>query len=67
MEQKVSGLQRIITADESIKQKINTAKCLVSILWLVNEIDSLLDVPKWTTYNTIFFTDVVWSSLIENV
>jgi hypothetical protein len=40
------------------KQKIDTEKCLVSILWLVSGIYGLLDVPKGTTYNTAFFMDV---------
>jgi hypothetical protein len=33
------------------KQKIDTEKCLVSILWSVSRIHSFLDVPKGTTYN----------------
>jgi hypothetical protein len=40
---------------------------LISILWSVNGIHSLLDVPKETTYNTRFFTDAVMPGLIENV
>jgi hypothetical protein len=52
---------------QSIKQKIDTEKCLVSIPWSVNEIPSLLNVFKGTTYNTAFFTDAVMPSLIENV
>jgi hypothetical protein len=42
-------------------------KCLVSILWLVNGIQSLLNVPKGTMCNTAFFIDAVMPSLIENV
>jgi hypothetical protein len=38
---------------QRIKQKINMENCLVSILWLVNGIHSLLDVPKGTTYNNV--------------
>jgi hypothetical protein len=51
---------------QRIKQKIDTEKCLVSILWLVNGIHTLLNVQKWTAYNTVFFTDAVTPSLIEN-
>jgi hypothetical protein len=36
---------------QRIKQKINTEKFLVSIIWSVNGIHSLFDVPKRTTYN----------------
>jgi histone-lysine N-methyltransferase SETMAR len=52
---------------ERIKQKIGTEKCLISVIWSVNGIDSLLDVPKGTTYNTTFFCDVVIPDLLENV
>jgi hypothetical protein len=45
-----------------IKQKIDREECFISILWLVNGIHSLLDVPKGTTYNAAFFTDVVLPS-----
>jgi hypothetical protein len=33
----------------------------------VNGIQSLLDVPKGTAYNIVFFTDAVMPSFIENV
>jgi hypothetical protein len=49
------------------KRKTNTEKCLVSILWSVQCIHNLLDVPKGTTYNRAFFFDAVMSNLIENV
>jgi hypothetical protein len=52
---------------QRVKQKTVTAKCLVSILWSVNRISSLLDVPKATTYSRAFFTDAVMPSLIETV
>jgi hypothetical protein len=48
------------------KQKIGTEKCLVSILWLVNRIQSLCDVPKGTASNIAFFIDTVMPSLTEN-
>jgi hypothetical protein len=89
MEQKASGLQRIITGNEShfflayppdsvwaashdelpqhIKQKIDMGKCLVLILWSVNGIHSLLNVPKGTTYNTAFFFNAVLPGWIETV
>jgi hypothetical protein len=52
---------------QRIKQKINAEKCLASILWSVNGIHSLLDVPRATMHNITFFTDAVMPSLIENV
>jgi hypothetical protein len=51
---------------QSIKHKIETEKCLVSVPWSVNAIPSLL-MPRGTTYSTAFFTDAVMPSLIENV
>jgi hypothetical protein len=48
-------------------KKIDTEKCLISAVWSVNGIHSLLDVPKGTTYNTTFFYDVVILDLLENV
>jgi hypothetical protein len=51
---------------QPIKQKIDAEKCLVSILWLVHGIFSLLDVPQGTAHNTTFFTDAVIPNLIEN-
>jgi hypothetical protein len=52
---------------QRIKQKIDTGKCLVMILWSVNGIRSLPDIPKVTAYNTAFFNDADMPSLIENV
>jgi hypothetical protein len=52
---------------QRIKQKIDRRKCLVSILWSVNGIRSLLDVPKRTTCNTAFCADAALPSLNENV
>jgi hypothetical protein len=45
----------------------NTDRCLISILWLVNGMQNLLDIRKGTTYNIAFFIDVVTPSLIENI
>jgi hypothetical protein len=42
-------------------------KCLISIIWSVNWIHSLLDVPKGTPYNSTFFCDVIVPHLLENV
>jgi hypothetical protein len=47
--------------------QIDVEKCLVSSLWVVNRIHSLLDPPKGTMYNAAFFTDTVMPRLIENV
>jgi hypothetical protein len=44
---------------QRIKHKIYTEKCLVSILWWVNRIHSLLEVSKGTTHNTMFITEAV--------
>jgi hypothetical protein len=50
-----------------IKEKTETEKCLVSMLWPVDGIHSFLDVSKETTYNTAFFSDTIMPSLIENI
>jgi hypothetical protein len=40
-------------------------KCLISVIWSVNGIHSLLDVPKGIIYNIAFFCDVVIPDLLE--
>jgi hypothetical protein len=42
-------------------------KCPISVIWSVNGIHSLLDVPKGTAYNTTFFCDVGFPDLLANV
>jgi hypothetical protein len=49
------------------KRKVDAKKCGVSIRWFVNEIHSLLNVLKETTYNKGLFADAVMHGLIENV
>jgi histone-lysine N-methyltransferase SETMAR len=44
---------------EKIRQKIDTEKCLISILWSVYGIHSLVDLPKGTSYNSAFFCSAV--------
>jgi hypothetical protein len=41
-------------------------KCLISVIWSVNGIHNLLDMPKEIPYNSPFFCDVVVSDLVEN-
>jgi hypothetical protein len=50
-----------------IKQTIDAEKCLISILWFVSGIHSLVDIPKGESYNSAFFCNVVGSSLVENI
>jgi hypothetical protein len=47
--------------------KIDTEKCLISVIWSVNGIHILLDVAKGTTYNNALFCDVVVPDLLGNV
>jgi hypothetical protein len=49
------------------QQKIDTEKCLISVIWSVNGIHSLLDVPKGMTYNSTFFCQSVVIDLIRNL
>jgi hypothetical protein len=52
---------------ERASQKIDTEKCLISLLWSVNGIHSLVDVPKGSTYNSAFFDDTVVPSLFHGI
>jgi hypothetical protein len=52
---------------ERLRQKINTEKCLISLLWSVNGIYDLVDVPKSRTYNSAFFCDTVAPSLFDGI
>jgi hypothetical protein len=49
------------------ERKIDTEKCLISAIWSVNGIHSLLDVPKGTTYNSTFFCQSVLPGLIRKL
>jgi hypothetical protein len=40
-------------------QKIDMEKWLISIIWFVNRIYSLPDVPEVTTYNNAFICDYI--------
>jgi hypothetical protein len=48
-----------------IKQKIDTEKSLISVIWFANGIHSLVDIPKGTTYNSALFCDYVVPDLAE--
>jgi hypothetical protein len=49
------------------KQKIQSEKCLVWIIWGGTWIQSLLSVPKGAKYNAIFFIESVVPDLVEQV
>jgi hypothetical protein len=40
---------------------------LISIIWSINGIHNIVDLPNGTTYHRALFTDVVIPSLIESV
>jgi hypothetical protein len=50
-----------------VKHKMTQRSAFISIFWSVHGIHSLADVPKGTMCRTVFFTDVVMSSLIKNI
>jgi hypothetical protein len=52
---------------ESVSQKIDTEKCLISLLWSANGIRSLVDVPKGGTCNSAFFCDTVVPNLFDGI
>jgi hypothetical protein len=60
-----SGRRRVMPF--LIESKTGTEKWFISVLWSVNGIHSLLDVPKGTMYNTEFFADVIMPGLIKNI
>jgi hypothetical protein len=47
--------------------KIDTQKCLISIIWSVNEIHSLLNGPKDIAYNSAFFCDFVVLDFVKSI
>jgi transposase len=47
-----------------VKQTIDTEKCRISVLWSVNGIHWFVDVPKWESYHSAFFCNVVVPSLV---
>jgi transposase len=55
------------TLPERIRRKIDTEKCLISVLWSVNRIHHLIDVLPGMKSNNSFFCDVVMAGLIQNM
>jgi hypothetical protein len=51
----------------SIKPEIDAEKYLISVIWSVNRIHSLVDIRKGESYNSAFFCDVVVPSLIGDI
>jgi hypothetical protein len=52
---------------EDVSEKSDTEKCLVSVLWPIHGIHSLVDVPKGTTYNIAFLCDIVVPSVVADI
>jgi hypothetical protein len=52
---------------ERSKQKIDTEKCLIFVLWCVTGIHTLIDVLNGMMENADFFCHAVMSSLIADV
>jgi hypothetical protein len=54
-----------------LKQKIQSEKCLISIIWGGTGIKSLLHIPKGMKYSTIFFVESVvplwWNISVRRV
>jgi hypothetical protein len=49
------------------KQKLESEKCFILIIWGRTTIKSLFHVPKGTKYNTTFFVESVVPDLVEHV
>jgi hypothetical protein len=52
---------------ENVSQTIDTQKCLISVLWSIHGIHSLVDVLKATTYNTAFVCDIIVPSTVAEI
>jgi hypothetical protein len=52
---------------ERVSQRIDTEKCLISLLWPVNGIDSPGDVQKGSTYNSALFCDTAIPNLFDGI
>jgi hypothetical protein len=52
---------------ERMRQKIDGEKCLISILWGLNRIHSLIDIAKGIPYNTALFCEQVVPSLVADI
>jgi ABC-type branched-subunit amino acid transport system substrate-binding protein len=46
---------------------IDTEKCFISVLWSVNGIQSLIDVPKGMTFHADFFCQAVVPNVIADM
>jgi hypothetical protein len=58
------------SADEvpvGIKQRIDTEKCLISVLWSRNGVQSLVDIPNGESSSSSFFCSVVVPGLVEDI
>jgi hypothetical protein len=55
------------TLPERVRRKIDTEKCLISVLWSFSGIHHLIDMPPGMKYNSSFFCDVVMPGLIQNM
>jgi transposase len=52
---------------ERIRQKIDSEKCLISVLWSVNGIHSLEEVPKGTAYDSALVCDITVPRLVQGL
>jgi hypothetical protein len=50
-----------------MKQTIDTEKCLICVLWSVDGIHSLVDIPKGELCNSSFFCSVIVPGLVEDI
>jgi hypothetical protein len=50
---------------ERIEGKIDTEKCLISVLWSLNGIHHLIDVPRGMKYDSSSFCDAVMPGFIQ--
>jgi hypothetical protein len=52
---------------ERVKQRFDTEKCLILLLWSVNGIHNLVNVLKASTCNSAFFCNTVVPSLFDGI
>jgi hypothetical protein len=52
---------------QRVRQDIESAKCLISILWSVNGMHSLIEISKGITYHAVFFCEQIDPNVVVNI
>jgi hypothetical protein len=52
---------------EKANQQIDGEKSQISILWLVNGIQSFVEIPKGSTHNSAFFCNIIAPGVVDEI